>query len=353
MRVGEGRSAARQWVIDEASRRPGFHGAYFAGSTSGLADDAPLPATSDLDVNLVFGGDTAPSKRGKLVYRGVLLDVTSLSLAELGSPEHVLGHYHLAGGFRVPTIIVDPSGQLTALQAAVSRDFARRVWVRRRCAHARSRVLQQLDALEPADPFHDQVIRWLFPTGIMTHVLLVAGLQNPTVRRRYAAARDLLAVYGHLDFYERLLDVLGCAWMDRARVEHHLAALTEVFDAATGIIKTPFPFASDISDIARPIAIDGSQHLIERGLHREAVFWIAVTYARCQTVFAADAPTTMRQFEGGFRALLGDLGIASFDDLRQRREHARALLPPLWDLAEAIMAANPEVMDEPSAAMMT
>lgn len=50
---------------------------------------------------------------------------------------------------------------------------------------------------------------WVFPTGIMTHVLLVAGLRNPTVRRRYEAARDLLADHDGLDLHDRLLELLG------------------------------------------------------------------------------------------------------------------------------------------------
>src|SRR4029077_5089804 len=97
---------------------------------------------------------------------------------------------------------------------------------------------------------------------------------------RYVVARELLANYGELDFYERLLDLLGCAQISRTRVVHHLSALPKVFDTAKTVIKTPFSFASDISDLARPIAIDGSRELIERGLHREAAFWIVVTYSR-------------------------------------------------------------------------
>ena len=165
----------------------GLHGAYFAGSVNGLADDALVPPTSDLDLNVVLLS-AGPTRRGKFVHLGVLLDVTCLSLAELGSPEQVLGHYHLAGGFRTPSIILDPSGQLGALQAAVSRDFGRLQWVRRRCAHARSRILEQLDALNSAEPFHDRVIGWLFATGMTTHVLLVGGLQKRRVGRQRGPA---------------------------------------------------------------------------------------------------------------------------------------------------------------------
>jgi hypothetical protein len=61
------------------------------------------------------------------------------------------------------------------------------------------------------------VTAWLFATGVTTHVLLVAGLKNPTVRQRYVATRELLADYGRVDFYETLLELLGCAQMSRAR----------------------------------------------------------------------------------------------------------------------------------------
>ena len=41
--------------------------------------------------------------------------------------------------------------------------------------------------------------------------------------------------------------------------------------------------------------------------------------------------------------LLADLGIASPDDLPPRRAQVEAYLPELWHVAEAIMAANPEI----------
>jgi hypothetical protein len=187
---------------------------------------------------------------------------------------------------------------------------------------------------------------WLFGTGVTTHVLLVAGLKNPTVRRRYLAARELLAEYGRLEFYEPLIQLLGCAQMSAACAEHHLVALTDVFDAARSVLKTPFPFAADISDTARPIAIDGSQELIERGFHREAIFWIVATWSRCQQVLINDAPAEMQdRSDAGFRQLLADLGIASPTDLQQRGEQVRQFLPRVWETAEAIMAANPGIED--------
>lgn len=200
--------------------------------------------------------------------------------------------------------------------------------------------------MNEAAPFHDQVIPWLFATGVTTHILLVADLKNPTVRQRYVAAHALLADYGHLAFHNTLLEMLGCAHMSRVRVEEHLAALSAVFDVATEVVTTPFPFASDISEIARPLAIDGSRELIERGYHREAIFWVVATYSRCQKVLYHDGPVGMQErFSPGYRRLLGDLGIVSFADLQQRSEQVKGLLPRVWEVTEAIIAANPHIED--------
>jgi len=346
MLVKDAKAAARHWVIEEAGNVPGFVSAYFAGSSGWLPDDAVLPPTSDLDVNVVYDRQNTTTGRGKFLHRDVLLEVTSLPFDQVQSPDRVLGDYHLAGGFRTSNIILDPSEQLSKIQAAVARDYARRYWVRRRCEHAASRVREQLAALKESDLFHDQVLGWIFPTGVMTHVLLVAGLQNPTVRRRYVAVRELLEEYGHLPFHETLLELVGCAHMNRSRTEQHLNALAEVFDATTAVAKTPFSFSSDLSEIARPIAIDGTRELIEHGLHREAVFWIVVTYSRCQKALSVDAPAALQQaFAPGYRQLLGDLGITSFADLQQRAEQVNLHLVQVWEVAEGIMAVNPGIAE--------
>jgi hypothetical protein len=340
--VRDAKTVAREWVSEHAGSIPGFVGAYFAGSVNWLPDDAVMPATSDLDVNVVVDGPEEIT-REKILYRDLLLEITFLPFAWVRSPDQVLGHYHLAGGFRTPSVIADPSGHLTAIQAAVSREFARREWVRRRCEHARRRALDGLDALDPLVPFHQQVIGWLFPTGVTTHILLVAGLENPTVRRRYSAVAGLLAQYGQPPFQETLLALLGCEAMTRTQAERHLAALSEAFDIAAAAIESSFPFASDLSAIARPLAIDGSREMIEQGFHREAVFWIAVTYSRCQSILAADAPMELERFEPGYRTLLDDLGISSFAAIRARSERVKAHLPRVWNVAEAIIAANPAI----------
>jgi hypothetical protein len=345
MNVKLAKAVARHWVIEEAATTPGFAGAFFHGSVNALPDEARLPATSDVDVMIVLDG-APPQKPGKFVYRNLLLEISYLSSDQLRSAEQILGRYDLAGSFRSPSVILDPTGYLNDLQETVGKEFARRQWVYRRCVDARGRVLRNLRSLNESDALHDQVMAWLFAAGVTTHILLVAGLRNPTVRKRYVAVRELLTEFGRLDFYETLLALLGAVEMSRTQVERHLAALTEAFDAAKGVERTPFFFASDISDLARPIAIGGSRELISRGLHREAVFWIVATASRCQKIFQHDSPPdTQRHFAEGYRLLLADLGITSFADLQWRSQQVEDSLPAVWQVAEAIIAANPAITD--------
>ncbi|WP_213648742.1 hypothetical protein [Paenibacillus sp. J23TS9] len=346
MKIGLARKHAAEWVMAYASADKGYLGAYFSGSTVGRSDEDLLPVGSDVDVVVVRDGDTAPSKLGKLLYRDTLIEITYLSSRQLESAENVLQSYHLAGSFRINTLIDDPTEYLSLLQKKVSRHFAERKWVSLRCENALKKIENGIQSLNPSAPLYEQVTSWMFPTGVMTHVLLVAALRNPTVRLRYLAARHVLEEYGYEEFYPMLLKLLGCEDWTADKVEHHLAGLEKTFDAAAAAAKTAFFFSSDITPEARQIAIDGSREQIRAGNHREAVFWIVATYARCHQILAVDASAEIqRELTPFFVELIADLGIHSSEDLVRRGEEVMRFLPRLWKIAEEIMLANPEIVN--------
>ncbi|MGW3341991.1 hypothetical protein ACWDA3_01740 [Nonomuraea rubra] len=332
MRIEQARQVARDWVRDEGAALPGFGGAFLTGSVLWADPREELSPTSDVDVMVVAEPGAHLGHVGKFPYKGVLLEVSSTG--PLGSSHEVLSDYHLAGSFHLPCVLADPSGRLTELQQVVSRDFAERPWILARCTNAMDRVRGWINGMDESAPLPDQVTAWLFGTGVTAHVLLVAGLRNPTVRRRYAAVRELLAEHGRVDFHESLLDQLGCAGLDAARVRGHLAALSKAFDATSSVRVPGYRFDSDISPAARPAAIDGALELIERGLHREAVFWLVATYARCLAKrSAAGLPA---EYEDEFHELLADLGAETFADRRRRGDRVLAALPGLWQTAMAL-----------------
>ncbi|MET8555363.1 hypothetical protein ABZV64_10410 [Streptomyces sp. NPDC004959] len=337
MRVGTAREAAHDWVTRHGRALPGFTGAYFSGSTVGLDAAAELSPYADVDLVVVLDTPRPPPKPGKFRHAGALLEVTYEPWAALASAHTVLGDYHLAPPLaRTDTLIADPEGRLAAVAADVARGFARPEHVLRRCGHAAGRVRNGLAAIPADAPWHQQVTAWLFPTGVTTHVLLVAALRNPTIRLRYPAVRDILVPGSDEGLYEDLLGALGCAHLNRDHVTGHLAVLTETFDATSDVpVRTPFPYAADLRPEARPVAVEGSADLVARGLHREAVFWIVATLARCHTVLAADAPATHRRLEPGFRGVLADLGLRTYTDLRARGERTAAVLLPRVEEAAA------------------
>lgn len=334
MLVSQARATAKNWVATEGAYLPGFAGAFLQGSVLWAAEDARHPPDSDVDVMVVVDSAELPSAPGKFLYDGILLEASVMNTEQVRTPETVLSDYHLAGNMYLPGILADPTGHLTALRTKVTRHFADERWILARCEDAMNRVRRWLTSIDPSAPLPDQVTSWLFGTGVMTHVLLVAGLRNPTVRRRYAAVRDLLHRNKRLDYHEVLLTHLGAVDLSAADVRDHLRALETVFDAAK-TVDSPYRFSADITHITRPIAINGSHDLIEAGLHREAMFWITATYCRCLTKLslagAATAPFTDR-----FHALLTDLGAQTPQARHQKAAEALAALPGLWTTALAL-----------------
>lgn len=341
--VREAKLAAEAWVRREGSGLPGLEGAFVAGSVTTLADGKPLPESSDVDITVVLE-EPPPVKKGKFRFRGALLEVSYEAVERVRSPEAVLGDPHLAGGIRGMHIVADPSGRLGRLQDEVSRMYACRRWVRQRCRTACDAAAERLQPPEGRAPLHDRVTAWLFGTSLTALILLLAGLRPPTVRRRYAAVHDILHEYGRPEFHEALLDLLGCSDWSRSQVERHLDAVAEAFDRAKWLPKGAFRFAADISDAARPVAVDGSRELIEQGFHREAVFWMVATFARCQWIlhFNGSNEDGDRQRQG-FLSMLSDLGIGSAAELEARRKQALAFLPRVMEMGDAVMAATPEI----------
>lgn len=341
MRVADAKRAAIRWVDEVASGLEGFEGAFLHGSINWMGDDDLFPATSDVDVGVVLAAGAPTPKLGKALCDGVIVEGAAIERSRVGSAEQLLADGKLGHSFRTPSVIADPTGHLARVQSQVSRAFAERRWVLARCESASVHAKRYARQLDADLPLHVHVICWLFAEGNLTHVLLAAGLRNPTVRRRYSEVRKLLVAYGRPDVHEVLLARLGCGAISPGRVREHLDRMTRAFDDAAGVIRSDFPFRSDLSAAARPVAVDGSRELIERGEHREAVFWIAVTYARCMDVLHTDAsPSARVEHAPGFETLLLELGVPGPAEMRARARGLEAFLPELMQLAVELVDHN-------------
>ena len=105
--VREAKALAAQWVRKEAGNLPGFYGAYFAGSTNWMLDDAPFPQTPDLDIKVVLDGPPPAKPLGNIFYGKVMLGIGYISRERLQSAETSLGDYPAAAHFTTPNVIAE------------------------------------------------------------------------------------------------------------------------------------------------------------------------------------------------------------------------------------------------------
>ncbi|MEV0406763.1 hypothetical protein [Actinoallomurus sp. NPDC050550] len=337
MKIGEARRRAGA-LVESLRGQVAVEGAYLIGSTATASSDLELPATSDLDVMVVVSDDIPPPKPGKVDIGEAVIEVSFVARSSLLPPERAITDYHLAHGLRHDSILLEGDGWLRRLHEQVAATFTDPRFVTARCENAHRKIKTLLGGLDPATPWHQRVSSWLFGTGVMTHVILVAALRNPTVRVRYVAARSVLHDHGLEDVYGWLLRSLGCETISPEQANTHLALLAQTFDQAAKVATTPFPFSSDITTAGRRLAIDGSQELIDRGDHREAEFWMVATMARCVAILTADGtPRQRADAEGHLNHLLGDLGITGQADLRRRARDVLDYLPTLMETADTIV----------------
>jgi len=382
--VDEARAVVAGWVRAQVAADPAFRGAFLTGSATDLPGAAPLPRSSDVDLTvLVAAASTAAVDRpisgvaagrtavaasgrrsGKQLVDGVLVDVSYLDERAVADPARVATSFVYAPSFRGGQVLADPTGHLGRLEAAIAPSFAAPAAVRARTADVNRRIRARLTALDPDAAWAELVLQWLFPTSLTAVGRLVAALRMPTVRQRYLRAR---AVTPPAE-YERLLALLGCADATPGLVARHLDAVAERFDEAAAVLgatepvagpagatapshprpsATPappepaerpaapagggprLPFAADLTPAGRPVAIDGSRELVDAGNHREAVFWVVATAARCQAALNARAPALAADREQAFRALVADLtGLRGPTDVLTRRDALLADLAP-------------------------
>jgi len=344
MLVRDARAAAREWVEQERKSVPGFYGAYLAGSVSSMPADAVLPGASDVDIKVVVDDSTVNPEPQKFVYHGVVFDVSHASRDDVSTAEGVLGNYYTAVHFAHPSVLSDPTGHLTELQAIVAREYPRRVWVRKRAEHARAFIQGMLES--SPFPEYDAAQTCLLRLQFTPPMVLVADLRNPTHRRCIVNCHQVLDRYNHSELHEQLLGIMGSAALTWGEVELLLANCAEAFDTAKLVRKTPFLMASNISDFAHPMVIGGARELIDQGYHREAVVWIAFMHTLCTKIIENDAPDDVkRQFDPAYQRMLETLGLSTSDQVADKEIRLGHLIPELWRVTEAIIATNPAIRD--------
>lgn len=339
MTAGEAAALAARWTAERGARLPGLKGAYLSGSILTAEEGSDWPASSDVDLMLVFEAGACPKNPGKFRWNGVLLEASCLPETEFSPLEQVLSTHYLAYALNAGRILYDPEGFLQRLHRETEARYARRRWVKARCGTFYTRIRQGVQGFDPTASLAAKVMGWAFPTGLTCFPILAAALCNCTVRKRYPAARAVLERYGMEDFYPRLQGLLVPRPLGRERLLRHWSRLEQTFTAACGTTgpSAEYAFRADISREGADVALGGSRELICSSCSEDAVFWMLATFARCHTILDLDAPVLSREREPAFRAFLGDLEIRDDTDFSNRLQALAAFLPELEQAEETML----------------
>ncbi len=259
---------AGEWVERHGSQTPGFCGAHLTGGINTMLPDALFPLYRDVDLIIVLReGGKSTEENLELAYRGLILECGVKGLEEYRSPERVLANPHIAHDFTTDSVLSDPTGLLAKTQGVVTKEFARLRWVLARCDYEKRRALGHLEELGQVDsPLAALTQLWRF-AEFLAGSIAVAHLRPPTHRKCLVLMRELLREQDRLDLQEEVLSVLGCARMDREKVESYLEECAVAFDRAVTVKKTPSFWGFKLRPHVRPYAIEGAQEIIDRGNH--------------------------------------------------------------------------------------
>lgn len=304
---GDAIAIASAWINN--SDLP-FVSAFIGGSIAHTDRDSRYDPASDVDCYLVVDGDPPVGKIGKITVDGVLLDVSWIPWSAL---EHAESDAVMASLLNFGLVVQD-DGRLASTQGRIQRGFNTPEAIAARLESMRTKIRNGLSGDSSHLVLPEQVMNWLFPATLATHIPLISACRPLTVRKRFLAARAVMAPAD----YESLLALYGFDTVTESQAQAWLDATARLFDATTDIAAESDRFwASDIQADARHIAIDGSQRLIDSGVHREALYWIIATSSRCLSVMN-DAEADTSAFEKPFAALVESLGIANADQRAMR-----------------------------------
>ena len=332
----------QEWVDLYARPLPDFAGAYLWAGITALPPDAPFPLYRDVDVVLVLP-EGAQDDTVEVFYRGLMLEVISLSLEAHQDAEAILANPGHGPNIATTQILADPTGILTPLHQAVADGYRRRRWIQARCDAEKASADKYLAAMRDATTLTEQLDAvWSF-LSMLSGLLALAQLKRPTTRRTLSLLRELLEEQGRSDLNEDALTVMGSVQMTAVDVQGILEQSVNAFDRAAQVYETPTPYGFSIRPHLRPYLAEATQEMINEGNHREAIHWIMAYAGEAYLVLQNDAPEAEKPvFASEFQAICDALGYTLTDKWPERVNTAEHLATEVYRIADTLVALHPE-----------
>ncbi len=350
MNVRQAIQRARDWVAEESTRIPGFHGAFLAGSLTRLPHDMPLEPWRDVDVVMVTTDRAAVKEdRLELIHEGIILECGLLGDEGFRSAETLLSEPEHADNLAAGVILADPTGALGRLHKAVAAEYFRRRWVQAR-VDSRARVVTKRlvagrKALEAGD-LAAVLMHFYVGTAQLVNLSSLANATPLTLRRCFIRTGEILEAQGRADLHEEALALIGTAKLTRADTERFLSHFDEAFELATRIKRQPVHYDFKFRSHLRPYYVDGTREMIDAGRHREAMFWIIGYAYQAWLVLLSDATDEQQQPHlARLVEFFQTLDLLPTSDWADRLDRYESLLQKFTEAAAARVRTHPGLRD--------
>ena len=326
------------WLEGFIAQHPFITGAYLAGSAAEKAPEEDIADWSDIDIMLTIEGESRP-KPGKIPYGSHVIEGTYIPWQNIEDAEKALADYHIAHGLARSRVLFDADGRLTALCQSVQAEFAKPERIMQRVDGVIAKIEGNLNGFNADLPLHNRFMGLAFAAGIMAHAVLVAAQKNPTVRMRYRETCRVLQ--NRPEMQEMLLKTAGFADITPDEARAFVLQTGELFDVVSPLCKTVYPFTSDLQMEMRASVVDDALDLIEKGMHRETMFWTCATFCRLMMQSASDAPEIFAAWQAPFHGLAQRVGAGTPMQQRKRISDIRFALPVLRAFCAEMAQNNP------------
>jgi hypothetical protein len=346
--VRQARAIAKQWVAEEVGRLGGETlGAFTYGSINWMADDEPLPPSSDLDLVLVVPRvEPARHRILKRSYDGIVIEASHIAHERLLSAEAVLADGFLAPNLVQASVLFDPLGIVDGLQRAIRPDFRRQHWVRERCRALREYALAIVSQFEQSESLVYLNAVACLAVRAMGQMALLAALGNPTVKKVLVKACEVLAAHGLTDQYQELLRLLRYTDLDDATILKVASHCRQAQVEACPWLRTPFPGDNCVSPCSLPALDLDVPACVEHGSGREIFLWVETLYEHAMIALHNDAPPAVAAAATEvYVADMAAIGSATVAEARQRLLPCRPALDRMLAVCDDIVERNADVVD--------
>lgn len=336
---------ARQWIEDKYGDRPDFVGAHLVGSLHHMPVDAPFLAYRDVDLGIILNSIT-DQDIDDTNYDGLIMEAILAPVQRYESAEELLADACNASIFAADhSVLLDPTGKLTALSEKIKKEYPRRKWVTARRDEMLANAQKAFAALTKAE----DVTHAIFALGELNMYLIatltIVRLTPLTHRRNMVQLRNIIRLDEEKQIFEKLHQLLGSQHITPDSAEELLAKTVEAFDYALTIHKTPVPYEHKLKPCIRPYLVEGTLEMFNEDGHRESIFWITLFMMISCAAIKADAPA---EEQGKHLSHAGELlqaiGLTTPQDILERTQLAKTLLEEVKQLTDDIIATSPDII---------